>query len=360
MFEALVDYLLFAAKLITVLIGIGLLLLVLLRARRSGPRARPDEAADDDGTALELVDLGERYRTMADTIRHATLPRRVYRRALKEERKAERARARSSKTRRRVFVVDFNGDIMATEVTSLREVVSALLMVASRDDEVLVRLENTGGAVAEHGLAAAQLQRIRDRGIPLTVSVDKVAASGGYLMASVANRILAAPFAVIGSIGVLAELPNFHRLLERHGIDFELHTAGEHKRTITLFGENSDAGRTKLREQLEATHDMFKCFIRDKRGELDVDRVATGEYWHGRQAKELGLVDEVCTSDDYLLNACEASDVFKLRYQLKKAPIDRLLAAVRLSWSALRARAGGALQGISGGSSGPCRAGRYR
>ena len=340
MFDALIDYLLFTAELVTVLIGIGLLLLVVLRARRSGSRARPAEA-DDDGSALELVDLGERYRAMADTIRHGTLPRRAYRRALKDERKAERARAKSAEERRRIFVIDFSGDIMATEVASLREMVSALLMVATPKDEVFVRLENTGGAVAEHGLAAAQLQRVRARDISLTVSVDKVAASGGYLMACVANRILAAPFAVIGSIGVLAELPNFHRLLERHGIDFELHTAGEHKRTITLFGENNDAGRAKLREQLEATHALFKGFIRDQRGELDVDQVATGEYWHGLQAKALGLVDDVGTSDDYLLAACEAADVFKLRYQVKKAPIDRLLAAMRLSWSALQARIGG-------------------
>jgi serine protease SohB len=359
MLEAVVDYSLFAAKLITVLLGIGLLLVALLRVRRASSRMRPDDA-DDDGTALELVDLGERYRTMADTVRHAILPRRAYRRAVKEERKAERARSKSEQPRRRVFVIDFDGDIMATEVASLREMVSALLIVAKPDDEVLVRLENTGGAVAEHGLAAAQLQRLRARDIPLTVAVDKVAASGGYLMASVANRVLAAPFAVIGSIGVLAELPNFHRLLERHGIDFELHTAGEHKRTITLFGENNEAGRAKLREQLEAIHELFKGFIREQRGGLDVDQVATGEYWHGRKAKELGLVDEVCTSDEYLLAACDEADVFKLRYRVKKAPIDRLLAAMRLSWSALEARAWAALEGSAGDGSRSFRSRRYR
>ncbi len=339
MFEALIDYLLFAAKLITVLVGIGMLLLVLLRARRSGHRAR-SVAADDDGTALELVDLGERYRTMADTIRHATLSQRAYRRFVKDERKAERAREKSDAVRRRIFVIDFSGDLMATEVDALRETVSALLMVARDDDEVVVRLENAGGAVAEHGLAAAQLQRIRARGLALTVAVDTVAASGGYLMACVANRILAAPFAVIGSIGVLAELPNFHRLLERHGVDFELHTAGEHKRTITLFGENDEAGRAKLREQLTATHELFKGYIREQREGLDVEQVATGDYWHGRQAKAIGLVDEVCTSDDYLLAACEDADVLKLRYEVKKAPVERLLAAVRLSLASLRGRFG--------------------
>ena len=101
-----------------------------------------------------------------------------------------------------------------------------MLEVAQPEDQVIIRLENHGGVVHEHGLAASQLVRIREREIPLTIVVDKVAASGGYLMACVANRILAAPFAILGSIGVLAQIPNFNRLLDSHGVDFEMITAG--------------------------------------------------------------------------------------------------------------------------------------
>jgi serine protease SohB len=192
-----------------------------------------------------------------------------------------------------------------------------------------VRIENAGGTVHEHGLAASQLARLRAKGIHLTVAVDKIAASGGYLMACVADRIVAAPFAVLGSIGVLAELPNFHRLLERHGVDFELHTAGEYKRTLTLFGENTEAARQKLQEQLNETHTLFKDYVHEFRPALDLERVATGEYWHGNQAVELGLVDAIQTSDDLLLTEHEHRDLLQLKYTAKKKPIERLLASLQ-------------------------------
>lgn len=191
-----------------------------------------------------------------------------------------------------------------------------------------MRLENAGGMVTEHGLAAAQLMRLRDRGISLTVAVDKVAASGGYLMAVVADRIVAAPFAVLGSIGVVAQLPNFHRVLEKHGVEYELHTAGDYKRTLTLFGENTEDGREKLREQLEDTHSLFKDFIREYRPDLDLVRVATGEYWHGRQALELGLIDAIATSDDFLMEAALKADLYLIGYAAHKRPVERLLSSM--------------------------------
>ena len=364
MIEALIEYGLFVAKTLTLVLAVALLLVMVLRARHSGGA---DD--DDDGSRLEIVDLNSRYAQMADIIKAATLPPKIAKQTFKAERKAEKQREKareqalgkarekarekasekaqgeasenalgdaSEKAReisveadkRRLFVIDFHGDLMATEVGALREVISALLMTATAGDEVLVRLDNAGGAVHEHGLAASQLLRLRTAGIPLTIAVDKVAASGGYLMACVANRIIAAPFAVVGSIGVLAEMPNFHRLLQQKGVDFELHTAGEHKRTLTLFGENTDEGRAKLREQLEETHGQFKSFIATYRPDLDLSQVATGEYWHGEQAFRLGLVDAVQTSDDYLLAAREEADLYKLRYRARKRPLERLLGSV--------------------------------
>jgi serine protease SohB len=327
--DALINYGLFAAKALTIVVALGLVTALVLRARHSG-----SSDDDDDGTRLEVVDLNRRYDQMADTIKSATLLPKVYKKALKAERKAEKAREKAaSSDRRRLFVVDFHGDLMATEVASLREVISALLITATDNDEVLLRLENAGGAVHEHGLAASQLMRLRAAGVPLTVAVDKVAASGGYLMACVANRILAAPFAVVGSIGVLAEMPNFHRLLQEKGVDFELHTAGEHKRTLTLFGENTEEGRAKLREQLEQTHTQFKDFIGSHRPSLDLGSVATGEYWHGEQALALGLVDTVETSDEYLLKARPDIDLFQIRYRARKRPLQRLLGSIGLGAS---------------------------
>jgi len=316
--DALIDYGLFTAKTLTVLLLLGLFVLLLLRARHQGGH-------EVDGGRLEITNLNDRYEDMADGLKRATQPPKAYKRWAKAEHKAHKARAKAdSATRPRLFVLDFHGDLLATEVGGLRETISALLQEAGEGDEVLVRLDNAGGAVHEHGLAASQLLRIRRRGIALTVAVDRVAASGGYLMACVADRIVAAPFAIIGSIGVIAQLPNFHRWLEHQGIDFELHTAGDYKRTLTLFGENTDTGRTKLREHLEETHQLFKDFIREYRQGIDLEKVATGEYWYGEQALGLGLVDALSTSDDYLLTARASRDLYRLRWQSKKRPWQRL------------------------------------
>jgi serine protease SohB len=225
-----------------------------------------------------------------------------------------------------VFVLNFHGDIRASALASLREEVTAVLTVAQPEDEVMLRLESSGGLVHAYGLAAAQLLRIRDRRLKLTVAVDKVAASGGYLMACVADRIIAAPFAILGSIGVIAQLPNFNRLLKKHDIDYEQFMAGEYKRTVTLFGENTDKGRHKFQEEIEATHALFKDFVRNHRPQLDLDQVATGEYWYGTRALEHRLADELRTSDDYLLDASAGAEVYEVTYTGKKPWLARLLA----------------------------------
>ena len=331
----LLNYGLFLAKTVTILVGIGLLLIVALRARRGA-------GGSDDGDRLEILDLNERYKSLERALKETCLSKKGYRAYVKAERKRHKARDKAQpEERKRLFVIDFSGDLRATEVAALRVLVTTILLDARAGDAVLVRIENAGGTVHEHGLAASQLARLRAKGIHLTVAVDKIAASGGYLMACVADRIVAAPFAVIGSIGVLAELPNFHRLLERHGVDFELHTAGEYKRTLTLFGENTDAAREKLQGQLEDTHGLFKAFVHEYRPTLDLGRVATGEYWHGSQAVELGLVDAIQTSDDLLLVESETRDLLQLKYSVHKKPIERLLAS-------LQGALGGALAGRLG------------
>jgi serine protease SohB len=227
-----------------------------------------------------------------------------------------------------LFVLDFKGDIRASATASLREEVSALLAVALDQDQVLLRLENPGGMVHEHGLAASQLVRIKQRGLRLLVAVDKVAASGGYLMACVADHIIAAPFAVVGSIGVLAQMPNFNRLLEDKGIDFEQLTAGRYKRTLTLFGKNTEEGREKLQEELEDVHELFKGQIQAYRPQVDIQTIATGEHWYGLRALDLKLVDEVRTSDDFLLAAAKERDLYHLSYKRRRSFPERLMGGV--------------------------------
>ncbi len=253
----------------------------------------------------------------------------------KEEAKTLKKKS-SDKATKRLFVLSFNGDIKASAVSSLRAEITALLMVATQDDEIIVCLESPGGLVYGYGLAASQLQRIRDRNIPLTVAVDKVAASGGYMMACVADKIIAAPFAIIGSIGVIAQLPNFHRFLKKHNVDFEQVTAGEYKRTLTLFGENTEKDRQKLQAELEETHTLFKNFIKQYRPQVDIEKVATGEHWFAAQAIDFKLVDELSTSDDYLMQASEKCDVYILKYRHKKSLLKKLGTAAESLMTNLR------------------------
>jgi serine protease SohB len=249
----------------------------------------------------------------------------------KEQKEKEKAESKEDVSPQpNLYVVDFDGSTDAHETDALREEITAILMVADEKDEVLIRLESGGGVVHGYGLASSQLQRIKDKNISLTVSVDKVAASGGYMMACVADKVLSANFAIIGSIGVIAQIPNFNKLLKKNDIDFEQHTAGEFKRTLTIFGENNDEGREKFQEELEDVHTMFKAHVQNNRPNLEIDKVATGEYWYGIKAKELGLVDELSTSDDYLLKAHEQKQIFKVKYSTPKKLSEKIAGAASL------------------------------
>jgi len=308
------EYGLFLAKTITLLVAVLIAAAGLVAIGGRG-RHRPRER-------LEVTVLNERFEELETSLLHKLLDRKALRRLLKTRAKAQKNQDKSA--RRRIFVLDFHGDIKASQVESLRQEITAVLTVANDQDEVVVRLESPGGLVPNYGLAASELARLRGRVRQLTVIIDRVAASGGYLMACVADRILAAPFSIIGSIGVVAQLPNFHRLLKRHDVDYELITAGKYKRTLTVFGENTEEGREKFKQELEDTHHLFKDFIRRHRPGLDVEAVATGEYWLGERAHELKLVDAITTSDDYLLNASAEAELLHLRFHHKQPLSKRL------------------------------------
>ncbi|HEX6995995.1 MAG TPA: protease SohB [Gammaproteobacteria bacterium] len=321
MAELAADYALFVAELITVL---GLLLiaaLIVVGMSRRG--AQPD--------GLEVQHLNRRLEEHADVLRRVVHGKDRFRKLLKrraKERKKEKKASGEGDERSRVFVLDFKGDLRASAAQSLRHEVSAVLAVATERDLVFVRLENSGGTVHDHGFAASQLVRIKKQGIPLYVAVDKVAASGGYLMACVADKIIAAPFAIIGSIGVLAQLPNFNRLLESKGVEFEQIAAGRYKRTLTMFGKNTDEGREKLKEELAEVHELFKRLIAEHRPQVDVEAVATGEHWYGAKALELKLIDEIASSDDWLLAAARDREVYKVTYKRRRNWSERVLGGV--------------------------------
>lgn len=322
--ELLSQYGLFLAKIATVMIAIAVVavLIVNLTQRK---RQRGE---------LRITRLSEQYKEMQEEMSLALLDshqqklwHKAQKKKHKQDAKAAKAKAKLNAPEEtstpRVYVLDFKGSMDAHEVSSLREEVTAVLAVAKPQDQVVVRLESPGGVVHGYGLAASQLQRLREKQIPLTVAVDKVAASGGYMMACVADKIVAAPFSIIGSIGVVAQIPNFNRFLKNKEIDIELHTAGQYKRTLTLLGENTEEGRQKFREDLNETHHLFKDFVHRMRPALDIDQVATGEHWYGTQALEKGLVDEVGTSDDLLLNLMEGRELVGVRFTQRKRLLDR-------------------------------------
>lgn len=320
--EFLLEYGLFLAKVITFVAAILLVMgIALASAHRSGNK---------DKGRIVVSKLNERLDDMMFTLKEHAVDEKTFKEDEKKKKKADKKAAKAKKTgatierKKRIYVLDFDGDIKASATDELREAITAVLSLAEPTDEVVLKLESAGGMVHSYGLAASQLARIRQKGIPLTVCVDKVAASGGYMMACVADKILAAPFAILGSIGVVAQLPNFHKVLRKHDVDYEIFTAGEYKRTVTMFGENTEKGRQKFSEDLEDTHVLFKDFIHSHRAEVDLEDVATGEIWFGTRAVEKKLIDGIATSDEYLTGFHPNADILTVDYEFKKTLQDRI------------------------------------
>ncbi len=271
---------------------------------------------------LQIKDLNEDFEHLQEGMRSFTMTKDEHKKFLKAKKKDSKKKDLEKKNR--LFVLDFNGDVKASQVEELREEVTAVLSVAEPQDEVLLRLESPGGVVHGYGLAAAQLLRIRQKQIHLTICVDQVAASGGYMMACTANRILAAPFGILGSIGVVASVPNFNRILKKHDVDYKEYTAGDYKRTVSVLGEITEKGEKKFLEQLEETHVLFKDFVSEFRPKLELAKVATGEYWFGKQALKLSLIDDIKTSDEFILEKMSTHHVLEVSFEKKKGLSDKV------------------------------------
>lgn len=340
--DFLSQYGLFLAKAVTILVCIVVALVFIMMISQKGQKSHRGH--------IEVTKLNHLLEDMEHSLRAGVLDHhdlKLFEKAEKAKAKAEKAlkkkKAKAAKKgqseaestsepeRKRVYVLNFDGDVKASATDNMREEITTILTLARPEDEVVVRLESGGGMVHSYGLAASQLQRITSKQIPLTVCVDMVAASGGYMMACVANKIIAAPFAIIGSIGVVGQLPNFHRLLQKNEIDYEMQTAGEYKRTLTMFAPNTDKARQKFAEELEETHHLFKDYIRDNRPSLDVDKVATGETWYGKRALENNLIDGIQTSDEYLYTLCETADIVEVCYVHKKSLPEKIGLSAQLA-----------------------------
>lgn len=359
--EFFLDYLSFFLKAATITLAI--LAVVMVTIATSVKRQHRDTFGH-----LEVRHINELFEHMESTLKHASMTPAEAKKAQKakkskkpkkktkeakvqsdEEESAsdsesddsasstEESKEKEDSEKRSLYVIDFEGDLEASRTANLKHEISAVLTKAKKQDEVIVRVESAGGMVHSYGYAASQLLRVKNAGVHLTVAVDKVAASGGYMLAVVADKIIAAPFAVLGSIGVVAELPNLNRLLKKYDVDYEVFTAGQYKRTLSVFGENTDDARSKFKEEIEDTHGLFKEFVEEHRESVDLEVVSTGESWYGDRAVKINLVDELQTSDEYIMNACKESEVYQVTWVLPKKPLAEVLAGsaamVRRVWN---------------------------
>ena len=347
--DFLINYGLFLAKTITFVVALIIVVGFVVSAGMKGQH--------EDKGHIEVKRINEKYEEMLDDLKSVVLEesdlkaeekqrkkeQKEKQKALKKSAKAKKsAEKKSTKSavedaevaeeiKQRVYILDFIGDIKASATEELRKVITAVLAIARKEDEIVLRLESQGGMVHSYGLASSQLARITSKEIPLTICVDKVAASGGYMMACVANKIIAAPFAILGSIGVVAQIPNFHKLLKKNNIEYETLTAGEYKRTLTMFGENTDKGRKKFVEDLEDTHVLFKEFISQHRPNVNIEEVATGEIWFGTRAQDKSLIDAVSTSDEYLFSKIDSADLFEVSFQHKKTLAEKFGISIEMA-----------------------------
>lgn len=302
--EILIEYLIFLLKVFTIALAITLPLLLIIGSTKG--KSQPK------GT-LSIINLSDKFEEMGNAIKGSLMNAKELKKFNKDLSKDKKKKDKAEREDT-VFVLNFNGDIQASEVEKLKQEINAILLSDSDCKEVVLRVESGGGSAYAYGLCAAELKRLVDNDINLTVCIDKVAASGGYLMSCVASKIIAAPWAIVGSIGVIAQLPNFHRLLQKNSIDFEMHTAGAFKRTLTTLGENTEEGREKFKSDLEDLHIIFKNFVKEQRPQVDTDIVATGEVWQGEEAVKVGLVDSLETSDNYLVNLSKEAKLFEIEF----------------------------------------------
>lgn len=328
MTEFLTDYGLFLVKTVTIVFAAMVIISMGVAASMKTRRHEKGE--------IKVKFLNDEFTEMEFILKETVLTKEQWKAEEKAQKKKDKEeeklrKAGKEKVKRRIYVLNFDGDERASQTGNFSKEITAVLTMATPQDQVVVKLESPGGLVHSYGFAASQMSRIISAQIPLIACVDQVAASGGYMMASVANKVLAAPFAIVGSIGVVANVPNFNKILRKNDVDYTIYTAGQYKRTVSMLGEITEEGKKKFQEELEDTHVLFKDFVSTHRKVVDIDRIATGEYWYGQRALELKLVDEIMTSDEYLFSARNDAEIFEVSYELKKNIAEKFGFAVQAS-----------------------------
>lgn len=319
--ELLSEYGLFLLQTLTVVFAV--LFVLAVSTKLSG--------SDDAKGSIRVTDLSKKYAQQKDYVAteiKTALPGQkqslLERIKHKFKNKGNPEAVDAAADKKLAVILEFKGDMKASQLSALREEVSAVLAMDRIPDCVLIKLTSPGGLVHTYGLASSQLSRFKDAGIELVACVDTVAASGGYMMAVCADRIISAPFAILGSIGVVAQIPNINRFLKNRDIDVELHTAGTNKRTLTVLGENTPEGRKKFKEDLTQTHDLFKAWIAVRRPDLDLNSFADGSIFYGTDALEKGLCDQIATSDDILMQMNQDHHLIALKWHQKKSLVARI------------------------------------
>lgn len=233
--------------------------------------------------------------------------------------------------RKTAVLLSFNGDINATEVIEFGRAVSMIVQMKDLVSEVYIIINSGGGVVNGYGLLASEIERLHYSEIETYALIDQVAASGGYMAACVANHVVAAPFAYIGSIGVVSEMPNFNQILSDNGINIEQHTAGKSKRTVTPLGKITDEDRNEFKKKLERIHRSFINHVSHYRNINDADEnknsiIFSGDYWIAEETVELelGLVDEISTSQEFLLDKMKEYNIIEITFQENKTKKSKL------------------------------------
>jgi serine protease SohB len=322
------DYFLFLLKTVTFLFAVIVLVSTIVRASKHG-------SDSSNQGKLVITKLNRALENLSLQMKHETLNKKALKKLLKEKKEEHKKESKTNEESTNAYSLRFKGDIQASQVSLLRQEVTAILSVAKPGEEVVISIESPGGAVSGYGLAASQLLRLKDAGLTLTACVDQVAASGGYMMACVADRIIAAPFSIVGSIGVLSQVPNIHRFLQRFDVDVDVLTAGKHKAPITLMGENTEEGKKKHIQDLNAIHQRFKSLVSSHRTDLNIDDVSEGDFWLAEDALELKLVDEIQTSDSYITSLCDSATVFRVQWVPHKSLEERIKSATGAFHSAI-------------------------
>ena len=316
---------------------------------------RVNERYEKDSMAMKKAletpprDTSKRVWSFANNRRKSALKKQID----LEDKAAGKVSTKASKFARTVIILEvqtFNND-MDTVVENLRDSVSFILaqyndkkkrLDMGEQIEIVVCIESPGGVVQDFGLAADQLKRLKEVGMArndllLTVCVDKIAASGGYMMACQASpgQLIAAPFSVIGSIGVLREVTNIHDVLEKYGVRPLLLKAGNAKVPLTQTTKVTEESIAIVQKNLDKVHEAFRELVSDARGESiseNFEDVTNGDIFLGKDAAELGLIDRVMTSDEYISEKVQKGDrVLRLhkydrsRAGLRLSPLDLLL-----------------------------------